>query len=108
MSNVKYYIVGVAHEGVENTRTPDIDIGGWTAIYPTSDVAIVRDPYGRKDYPILGIDVAYSDALADVYAYLPMQFDKTITQEEVDSLNNTLGWDQVSLQDLSSHRVGGK
>lgn len=95
----KYYLVGTrpSYDGVE----PDIDgLDGWTARYLSDDVAVVRDPYGTKDFPPFSLDAA-------IPGDLPLALSLDLIQSEADALCDAYGLERVDLSQFSRDRVGG-
>jgi hypothetical protein len=100
--NRKYYVVPVMDE--EEGVRPDIDVPNWTARYLSPTVALVRDPDGLRDYPILGVQVAVEDALDN----LPVELPLSMSQDEANAVCDSLGLARVDIDSLSADRVGGK
>lgn len=95
----KYYVVNTrpAYDGFE----PDIDgLVGWTARYLSESVAVVRDPLGSKDFPLITEDTVIPDDL-------PVMLDLSMTQADADTMCDKHGLARVDLVEFSTDRVGG-
>ena len=98
----KYYIVPTKPE--EGGRIPDTDVPAWTARYLSDDAVLIRDPDGRRSYPVLGVDVAVIDAIQS----LPVELSLSMTQEDANAACDYHGLNRINLSELGSDRVGGR
>lgn len=104
MGTRKYYIARILKDG-DDLLGPDIpDLFNWTVRYLSSELCLVRDADGLKDFPVFGVDVG----LDNVMDALPVELPLTMRQAEADAACVAMGLSKVDLEALANDRAGGR